>query len=219
MKHDPRLDPRLSDPALVASPTAAGSVPSPGTSRPGAAPPPGLRPPRTMAELKTVLPHLGYSARMEAQVRPQVDLCAAVYGLPLERISADPAAFEAKWGRGRTGPAAIPAGLRDHGHFVEFRRRLGPALRRAALIGSAAGPSSLAPLGLGRKRLVSFCQEHQAGDARRVPSHVYVSFGALGTRAMRLELGPADLAEKGPNACSRGRWARSAARCAVGSGA
>ena len=149
MKHDPRLDPRLSDPALVASPTAAGRVPSPDTSRPGAAPPPGLRPLRTMPELKTVLPHLGYSARMKAQVRPQVDHCAAVYGLPLERIPADPAAFEAKWGRGRTGPAAIPAGLRDHGHFVEFRRLLGPALRRAALLGSAAGPSSLVPLGLG----------------------------------------------------------------------
>ena len=149
MKHDPRLDPGRSDPAPVASSTGAGSVPAPCTSRPGAVPPPGLRPPRTMAEFRRVLPQLGYSVRVEAQVRPQVDHCAAVYGLPLERIPADPAAFEAKWGRGRTGPAAIPSGFRDHGHFVEFRRRLGPALRRAALPGSAAGPSPLVPLGLG----------------------------------------------------------------------
>ena len=197
MKHDPRPDPHLSDPAPVSSPGAAENVPSPGTSRPGAAPPAALRPPRTMAELKTMLPRLGYSARVEAQVRPQVDHCIAVYGRPLKRISADRAALEAKWGRGAGGPAAIPKGFRYHGHSVDFRRRLGPALRRAALLGGAAGPSSLVPLGLGWGRLVTFCQEHQAGQARRVPPHVHVSPGALGSRATRLGLTPIGLAQDG----------------------
>ena len=108
MKYDPRPDPHLSDPAPVSSPGAAENVPSPGTSRPGAAPPAALRPPRTMAELKTMLPRLCYSARVEAQVRPQVDHCIAVYGLPLKRISADRAAFEAKWGRGAGGRPRSP---------------------------------------------------------------------------------------------------------------
>ena len=93
------------------------------------------RPIRTMQELLEALPHLGYSTATINQIRPRIKDCAKVYNAPLNRIDADLAAFEERWGKGRVG--ALAAGFKSHDHFLEFRKRVGGALARAQVPAAA----------------------------------------------------------------------------------
>ena len=88
-----------------------------------------IRPIRTMHDLLEALPSLGYSTATINQIRPRIRDCERIYSVPLNRVPADLAAFEAKWGKGRVG--ALAAGFKSHDHFVEFRKRVGGALARA----------------------------------------------------------------------------------------
>ncbi|WP_185804717.1 hypothetical protein [Pontivivens nitratireducens] len=92
---------------------------------------------KTMKDLLENLEGLGYSKSTINQIRPRIKECPKFYGnAPLDRIPADLADFERRWGRGRI--AAIAEGFKSHDHFVEWRKRVRGAL------GKAAGPKASA---------------------------------------------------------------------------
>ena len=169
MKHDPALQ----------SSTAAGAHPVP--------PPPGMV--RTLADLRAVLPALGYSPRMVERIVGAIDHSPKAYdGLPLDRIPASYAKFVERWGSGRVG--AIPAGFETEARFKDWRKLVRMALGKAE--GGRAASAALMP---DWAALVGFCKEHQAGAARRVPPNLIRSLSALGARASARGLGPAALAD------------------------
>lgn len=96
------------------------------------------QPIRTMQDLLNALPRLGYSKATINQIRPRIKDCAKIYNAPLNRVSADLAAFESKWGKGRVG--ALAAGFKSVDHFLEFRKRVGGALARAQAPATSTAP-------------------------------------------------------------------------------
>ena len=169
MKHDPSL----------LSSTAAGAHPVP--------PPPGMV--RTLADLRAALPALGYSERMVERIRGAIDFAPKAYdGSPLDRIPASYEKFVERWGSGRVG--AIPAGFETEARFKDWRKLVRMALGKAE--GGRAAPAALMP---DWAALVAFCEDHQAGAARRVPPNLIRSLGALGARASARGLGPAALTD------------------------
>ncbi len=96
---------------------------------------------RTMKDLLENLEVLGYSKATINQIRPRIKECPKFYNnAPLDRIPADLAEFERRWGRGRIG--AIAAGFNSHDHFVEWRKRVRGALGKAA---GAKAPVAVLP--------------------------------------------------------------------------
>ena len=193
MKHDPNL----------LSSTTAGAHPVP--------PPPGMV--RTLADLRAVLPVLGYSERMVERIRGAIDFAPKAYGgSPLERITVSYGTFVERWGNGRVG--AIPAGFETEARFKDWRKLVRMALGKAE--GGRAAPAALMP---DWAALVGFCEDHQAGAARRVPPNLTPSLGALGARASARGLGPAALADGVVEmlfAGARGKERRTL-RCGLGS--
>lgn len=90
---------------------------------------------RTMRDLRDNLAELGYSENTINQIPPRINDCEQIYNAPLERIPADLAAFEDRWGRGRVG--ALASGFKSHAHFLEWRKRVRGALGRASVPRSA----------------------------------------------------------------------------------
>jgi hypothetical protein len=169
MRHDPNLK----------AATAIGARPFP--------PPPGTV--RTLADLRAVVPDLGYSPRVTQLVLGAIDHAPRAYGgSPLERIHVSHGAFVERWGQGRVG--AIPAGFPNERHFVDWRKRIRMALSRAE--GGPVAPTALLP---DWATLLAFCKDNQGGHARRVPPHLDKSVGALGARASARGLGPAALTD------------------------
>ena len=144
------------------------------------------RPFRTFQDLDDRIDELGYSARTTAQIRPQLRLSTRIYKAPLSRIPACPAAFEERWGRGRI--AAVAEGFVDHDEFVEWRRRVRPALGRAAGHGAARGPSLLPEW----KTVLDFVVAN-GGIGRRLPPHLEHSVGAVARAASAEGLAPRGL--------------------------
>jgi hypothetical protein len=141
---------------------------------------------RNFAELADRLPDLGYSERMTAQIRPEINRAAKIYKQPLARISTDPLAFETLWGRGRI--SWIAKGFESHEQFLTFRRRLRPALQRASGIQLRHSVALPAPT----SELLTFLEEN-GGIGRRLPPHLAASIGALGREAAKLGLSIADM--------------------------
>ena len=89
--------------------------------------------PRTMRDLETLLPTLGYSPSSGANVRAAIRKCAVAYGEPdLARIAADLAAFERKWGIGRVSHLA--AGFKTRDQFIRWRKDMRAVLRRTTVV-------------------------------------------------------------------------------------
>lgn len=88
--------------------------------------------PRTMKDLETLLPSLGYSPSSEANIRAAIRLCRKAYKEPdLARIPADPAAFERKWGTGRVSHLA--SGFKSRDQFIRWRKDMRAVLRRTTV--------------------------------------------------------------------------------------
>lgn len=89
--------------------------------------------PATIAEALAAVEDgsLGYADANRKRVAASLRKCAAVYGLPLERLSADPVAFAQRWGRGpvRDFPTTH---FRNAAAFADWRSNLRGALTRAA---------------------------------------------------------------------------------------
>ena len=88
--------------------------------------------PRTMRDLETILPSLGYSPSSEANVRAAIRKCAVAYKQPdLARIAANLASFEQKWGVGRVSHLA--AGFKTRDQFLRWRKDMRAVLRRTTV--------------------------------------------------------------------------------------
>jgi hypothetical protein len=141
---------------------------------------------RNFQELEDRLDELGYTKKTANQIRPEIRRAAKIYKQPLLRIAVDPADFENRWGRGRI--SAIAEGFDSHDQFLNFRKRLRPALQRAAgvqLRSSVALPPA-------SRELLGFVKVN-GGVGRRVPPHLEDSIGALARAAARLGLSVADV--------------------------
>ncbi|SFQ13074.1 hypothetical protein [Tranquillimonas alkanivorans] len=148
-----------------------------------------MTPIRTFKELEARLPELGYSAAMQKQIRPEIRRAEKIYRLPLERIPVDPAAFEERWGRGRI--AALAEGFESHEQFLTFRRRLSPALQRAAGLRRNLAP----PMPSASTELLRFVDENGGVNAP-LPPHLEQSIGALSRAAARTGLAIRDLDDR-----------------------
>jgi hypothetical protein len=88
--------------------------------------------PRTMKDLETLLPGLGYSSSSEANIRAAIRKCRTAYKEPdLARIPADLAAFERKWGTGRVSHLAH--GFKTRAQFIRWRKDMRAVLRRTTV--------------------------------------------------------------------------------------
>jgi hypothetical protein len=97
---------------------------------------------RTMQDLETLLPGLGYSPSAEANVRAAIRKCRVAYNEPdLARIAADLATFERKWGTGRV--SYLAAGFKTRAQFFRWRKDMRAVLRRVS--GPAPRTALLAP--------------------------------------------------------------------------
>jgi hypothetical protein len=139
---------------------------------------------RTMQDLLNNLENLGYSDSTITQIRPRIKESAKIYNAPLNRIPADHAKFEADWGRGRV--AALAKGFRNHEHFVEWRKRVGGALSRAA------GPKLPKQLLPEWQALSEYCREN-CGTEKLSGPHREAGIEAVGEVASATGLRPIDL--------------------------
>ncbi len=139
---------------------------------------------RTMRDLLENLEGLGYSPSTINQIRPRIKECPKIYRQPLERIPVDAAAFEERWGRGRIG--AIADGFNSHDHFVEWRKRVGGAVARAA----GAKPSKEL---LSDWRALSDLTRSLAGRVQDFGPHRQYGIEAVGEIASATGLGPRDV--------------------------
>lgn len=139
---------------------------------------------RTMQDLLAQLDRLGYTPAVQAQIRPEIKNCARVYGQPLDRIAADAADFEARWGRGRVG--AIALGFDRQDQFVRWRKRVRQALGRIA--GSPAKPGLLPEW----QDLIDAVQR-QAGIGRPLGPHQHLSIGVVARQASVAGIAPRDV--------------------------
>lgn len=89
-----------------------------------------MKPIMNMQDLLDNLETLGYSAKTIEQIRPRIKECVRIYKAPLKNIPINPAKFEEMWGRGRIG--AIAKGFKSHKYFLEWRKRVGGAVNKAA---------------------------------------------------------------------------------------
>jgi hypothetical protein len=88
--------------------------------------------PRTMQDIETLLPSLGYSTSAEANVRAAIRKCRVAYKEPdLARILADLAAFERKWGTGRV--SFLAHGFKTKVQFLRWRKDMRAVLRRTTV--------------------------------------------------------------------------------------
>lgn len=165
-------------------------------------------PVRTMRDMLDRLDALGYSPATARQIRPEIRRCARIYNAPLERISADPAGFDLRWGMGRTG--AIAAGFASREQFLTWRKRVRAALARAAGRASPARGALLPDWAA----LLDFVRQ---GAGRGLPRNLDLSIGVLARHASAAGLTPGALqADWLAAACAglKGRERRSF-RCAI----
>jgi hypothetical protein len=139
---------------------------------------------RTMQDLLDNLENLGYSKSTINQIRPRIKDSAKIYNAPLSRIPADHAKFEEDWGRGRV--AALAKGFRDREHFVEWRKRVGGALSRAA---GPKAPKELLP----EWQALSNYYRKKCGIKKFSGPHREAGIEAVGEVASAAGLRPADL--------------------------
>ncbi len=139
---------------------------------------------RTMQDLHDNIDGLGYKPSVVNQIRPRIADCARVYKAPLNKIPADLADFEERWGRGRV--AAIAAGFQSHERFVEWRKRV-----RAAL-GRAAGPKARAAV-LPEWTTMAEYVAAIGGVGRPIGPHRHYGVIAVGEIASEGGLSPFDL--------------------------
>jgi hypothetical protein len=123
---------------------------------------------------------------MMNQIRPEILRAAKIYSKPLNGISADVREFEERWGRGRI--SAIAEGFDDLDQMINFRRRLRPALARAA----ESSLQQSAKLPPATDRLLVLLKEH-GGIGRLLPPHLTASVGALAKAAAELGLSIKDI--------------------------
>lgn len=99
--------------------------------------------PRTMKDLETLLPSLGYSSSSEANIRAAIRLCRKAYKEPdLARIPADPAAFDRKWGTGRVSHLAN--GFKSRDQFIRWRKNMRAVFKRTT-VGAAPKTTLIEP--------------------------------------------------------------------------
>ncbi|KIC23380.1 hypothetical protein RA23_15030 [Leisingera sp. ANG-S3] len=84
--------------------------------------------PKTMKDAELQLPGLGYAASFEKNLRASLRKSAKVYRTDLSRISADLAAFNRKWGKGRVH--IVPAPFKSAQEFKSWRKNVRMILTR-----------------------------------------------------------------------------------------
>lgn len=141
----------------------------------------------TMKDLEAVLPSLGYSKSFQKNLRAAIRKCAKVYNTDLDRIPADLAAFDQKWGKGRVH--VVPAPFRSAREFRDWRKNVRIALARVA------GVPSSAPLNSSCGTVLAAVRGNQ-GKGKFLGPNSDITIEVVLRAASRDGLSPADITDE-----------------------
>lgn len=140
-----------------------------------------------MEDLEAILPILGYAKSFQKNLRAAIRKCAKVYNTSLDRIPADLAAFDRKWGKGRVH--VVPAPFLSAREFRDWRKNVRIALARMA------GAPAPVPQNLACVTVLAAVRDNQ-GKGKVVGPNSDITIEVVLRAASRDGLSPAEITEE-----------------------
>lgn len=145
-----------------------------------------MKKPIMMSDAEAVLPELGYAASFEKNLRASIRKCAKVYKTDLDRIPADLAEFDRKWGKGRV--RVVPAPFKTADQFRTWRKNVRMVLTRIH------GKPRHQPLTSACETVLEVVRENQ-GKGKLLGPNSDITIGVVAREASRDGLSSAELTE------------------------